>query len=654
MLYDNPYRDAMILSVILRYIKTYKGINYIPLSDSSNFCGLVGDNGVGKSSVLEALDCFFNIKSLNLNIATKRSGITETKPHVLPIILVKKYDVKDEVANLAETLDKLARTISEADVTLSNRPYVKAFVQHRDLYIERNDTSDHYLIPIGVDHAGQVTLSIFNCRKLVELHLLEKAESSATALSDNDVSKFLPLLEAIREKIGYIYIPKEIDSESFTKLQTTEIQALMGESLTEIVEKRVTPAQIQDINRSLNEFLDGLSSELVEYSYRTPTDRQQYLKKQDVYNLIIQAYFSIRKLHRKQGENWLEIGLLSSGEKQRAIIDVAYSFIQKHHTDAANLIIAVDEPESSLHMAACFDQFDALFQISRSCRQLLFTTHWYGFFPTIESGNATVITRQKNEHLTDLISLPSHREQVKQMANETRGVLPYDIRLKSINDFVQSIITSTIGEQPFNWLICEGSSEKIYLSAHLSELIAKNRLRIVPVGGAREIKRLYGHLSACYEDFKDEITGKIYLLSDTDKELVRYQTKTFANLVCKRIVNNMATGRTELVDIDSNPISPPTEIEDALNGAHAFNTLQQFVEEDADLNFLKGRAPPFDGPSYFALDLRPTEQQLLEMFFDRNNNKYRYAKRYAESLTSDLTVPAWIIEIKKWFLKSAS
>lgn len=641
----------MILSVILRYVKTYKGINYIPLSDSSGFCGLVGDNGVGKSSVLEALDCFFNFKNLNLNIATKRSGITETKPHVLPILLIKKSDLKDGPATLADTLDRLARNIAEADVTLSNRPYIKAFVQHRDLFVERNDASDQYMVPVGVDHAGQLTLSVFNCRKLVELFHSDKAESSITALSDTDLSKFQPLLDAIREKIEYIYIPKEIDSESFTKLQTKEIQALMGESLTEIVEKRVTPTQIQDINRSLNEFLDGLSSELVEYSYRTPTDRQQYLKKQDVYNLIIQAYFSIRKLHRKQGENWLEIGLLSSGEKQRAIIDVAHSFIQKHHTDAKNLIIAVDEPESSLHMAACFDQFDTLFQISRSCMQLLFTTHWYGFFPTIESGNATVITRQKNEHFIDLITLPSHREQVKQMTSFSKGMLPYDIRLKSINDFVQSIITSTIGEDPFNWLICEGSSEKLYLSAYLKDLIANNRLRIVPVGGAKEIKRIYGHLAACYEDFKDEITGKIYLLSDTDKELVRYPTKAFANLVCKRIVNNATTGRTELVDIDSNPISPPTEIEDALNGTHAFETLKHFMDDDADLNFLEGRSAPFDGPSYFALDLRPTEQQLLEMFFDRNNNKYRYAKKYIESLSPDLAVPTWITEIRKFFLK---
>ncbi len=564
----------MIISVILRYIKTYRGINYIPISDSDSFCGFVGDNGVGKSTILEALDSFFNGKPLNLNIATKRSGLSETKPHVLPILLIKKDELSAEITHLATTLDTLARNIIDADVPLSNRSFLKEFVAHREIYLANVDTSTYYLIPLGLDHQGQTTLSIFNCRKLVELHVGEKEDVAITSLTDQLVQDFSPLLVAIRSKIEYIYIPKEIDSEAFTKLESTEIQALMGESLIDIVEKRVTPVQIQEINKSLNEFLDGLSTELEEYSYRTPTDRQQYLKKQDVYNLIIQAYFNIRKLHRRQGESWLEIGLLSSGEKQRAIIDVAYSLIKKHHADAKNLIIAVDEPESSLHMAACFDQFDALYQISRACRQLLFTTHWYGFFPTVESGNATVITRQKNEHFTDLICLPSYREQVKQSARSSKGKLPYDIRLKSINDFIQSIITSTIGENPFNWIICEGSSEKIYFSAYFADLIASKRLRIVPVGGAKEIKKIYAHLSASYDEFKQEISGKIILISDTDEELVRYATQDFPNLICKRIVNNASTVTTDLVGIESNPVSPPTEIEDALNGKHMFNTLR--------------------------------------------------------------------------------
>lgn len=50
----------MIIGVILRNFKTYKNINYIPLSNGESFSGFIGANGIGKSSILEALDCFFN------------------------------------------------------------------------------------------------------------------------------------------------------------------------------------------------------------------------------------------------------------------------------------------------------------------------------------------------------------------------------------------------------------------------------------------------------------------------------------------------------------------------------------------------------------------------------------------------------------------
>ena len=65
----------MIVGLFLRYFKTYQGINYIPLSDEDRFCGVLGDNGVGKSSILEALDVFFNDKAWNFNLATKKSGL---------------------------------------------------------------------------------------------------------------------------------------------------------------------------------------------------------------------------------------------------------------------------------------------------------------------------------------------------------------------------------------------------------------------------------------------------------------------------------------------------------------------------------------------------------------------------------------------------
>lgn len=645
----------MIVGIFLRYIKTYRGYNYIPLVSDDRFCGLVGNNGIGKSSILEAIDALFNGKPLNLNIATKRSGLADTNPHVVPVFLIKRSDLSGNSALLAETLSSLAMQISDADVgSAVLKTQIRKFIAHRAILRDAFSMEEYYLVPIGIDRLHEVSLSLFNCRKLVDLHIGQNADATITALTESEVKEFTPLLDKIKASIDYIYIPKEIDSDSFTKLETKEIQSLMGESLNQIIEAQVSGEVVRDINSRLNSFMDTLSDELVSYAYRTRTDRQQYLKKQDVYNLIVQAFFNIRMLHRKQGDAWLEISSLSSGEKQKAIIDVAHSLIKNHRASGENLILAVDEPEASLHMSACFDQFAALYEISRSCRQLLFATHWYGFFPTIESGSAAVVTKTGDDHIVDLINLSNHREQVRQMTRASRGQLPYDVRLKSINDFVQSIITSSIGDDPYNWLICEGSSEKVYLSSYLKDLTDNNRLRIVPVGGAKEIKRLYQHLAVSYEEFKDEVTGKIFLLSDTDAELVQYDVRNFNNLHCKRMVAARSTKSASLVNIQSNPVSPKTEIEDVLNGKLFYETLQTFVSDNSSLGFLEDYSEATEEISFFALDLRDSEREAVQRFFDEGNNKFIFANKYVTGLTPEMVVPSWIAEIRDWLTHEAT
>jgi AAA15 family ATPase/GTPase len=57
----------MLIGVLLRNYKSYKGINFIPISNGSGFSAFIGKNGVGKSSILESLDNFFNGGSWNVN-----------------------------------------------------------------------------------------------------------------------------------------------------------------------------------------------------------------------------------------------------------------------------------------------------------------------------------------------------------------------------------------------------------------------------------------------------------------------------------------------------------------------------------------------------------------------------------------------------------
>ncbi|EKN4023216.1 ATP-binding protein [Yersinia enterocolitica] len=647
----------MIIGIFLRNIKTYQGLNYIPLSDETNFSGLLGNNGVGKSSVLESLDCFFNAKTWNFNTVVKKSGLTTTNPHIVPVFMLKKSVFDQSELDYAENLSSIALGITEDDASNSQtKSLIKQFVEHRNRIVKKNNLDDYVILPIGVDHSGNLSLSIFSSRLSSSARSARRNTDDINTQefqSENDeMSVFKPVLKKIKSHIEYIYIPKEIDPDSFTKLETNEIQTLMGEKLSEIIDNRIGTNNINGINTALNDFLSQIESELDGYTYRTPTDRQQNIKKNDVYNLIIQTFFNIRKLHKKHGESWLEINALSSGEKQKAIISVAHSLLTKHRTDGSYLIIAVDEPEASLHMSACFEQFNSLFEISKNCMQLIFTSHWYGFLPTIESGCVSVINKSENNHQVDLINLASYREEIKQLNAVSKGKLPFDIRLKSMNDFVQSIITSAMGTEPYNWIICEGTSEKIYLTKYLEDIISEYNIRIVPVGGAKEIKRIYNYLSSSYDDYKDQVSGVIILLSDTDSELVNYSVKEQTGLKCKRIVNVDSERKTKLVNIDSNPVSPKTVIEDVLNGQLFYECLMSFRPQyPMELGFLSNITAQENCVSYFSLDITPTQSKKILDFFEKDNNKFKFAQEYISRINSNHYVPDWISQLRNWIVK---
>ncbi|WP_276978119.1 AAA family ATPase [Flavobacterium filum] len=640
----------MIIGAIVRNIKTYSGINYIPLTFGQTFSGLVGNNGIGKSSVLEALDSFFNGRQWNHNIITKKSGFTTTRPHIVPLFMIDIGDISSDNLELAKKLSDYIWQLEESDILSQNRDQFKTFSEQLSIIKREHNQENTLLLPLGFTHDNTISLSFFNTKKLGEL-LITDFDKSQQSLNDEEVKQFESIVQELKSLIEYIYIPKDIDPENFAQLETKEIQSLMGETLTEIVEKCVPQSKIQEINQNLNTFIDNLSTVLEDYSFRTIGERQVNLRKHDVYKLIVEAYFKIRKLHKKEGSHWLEMSVLSSGEKQKAIIELAYHFLKSYRDNTKKIVLAIDEPESSLHMSACYDQFNKLFEVSLLCKQLLFTTHWYGFIPTVEDGCVSVITKTDKSHLFDLVSVSSYREEVKQAIKSSKGKLPYDIRLKSINDFTQSVVTSILTNEPYNWLICEGSSEKIYFEKYFADIKKEKKLRIIPVGGASEIKRIYNNLQVAYEDFKKEIQGKVILVSDTDTELVQYPTRDdLKNLLCYRIVNTDKDKKTILVKIESNPISPKTEIEDALNGKLFFETLVEFRDAYPELeNIIKDINEPLEVASYYALDLSPSKQQILDNFFNADNNKFDFANKYVTKLTDAYQIPDWIDNLKKLY-----
>lgn len=648
----------MIIGIILRNFKTYKNINYIPLSNGESFSGFIGANGIGKSSILEALDCFFNNRAWNMNINRSSSG--EESCYIVPIFCIAKDKVKkDELKQKAEIYSNIIWNLMTSSLTPTfiNSNF-KEFIEQIKKHLPTFTTKDtHYLLPLGeINKDHKVTHSIFRGETLLNplgLSTEMTAEQKYEYLAQNFL---VPLKNYIKESYNYIYIPKDIEPERITRFETLEIQTLLGEKLENIVAKFITQKQIQEISNGLKGFINTLSDSLPSYKFRAASNNQPNLKPSIIYSLIIRDFFSIRELHKEgvdSSEKDLSIKLLSSGEKQQAILSLIHNIIANYRDDSSSLILAIDEPESSLHISACYEQFEKLYQISRKCSQVLFTSHWYGFIPSMASGNIINIVFHLDKHQCLMFDISRYREEIKikekEYRSEHRYGLPLDIMLKSSNDFIQSILSSIIADVPYNWLICEGSSEQFYFNYYFEDEIQNNRLRIVPVGGAQEIKKIYNHLAVSYDELKEKIKGTVILLMDTDEQLLEFETKDYPKLHCYRIINKTRDKTTELVQVSSNPKAPKTEIEDILNGSIFNKTLNEFKSEYPELlDFVNNQEKP-QIPSYFAMDLTPSQNVKMTHFFDdKPENKVRFAQRYIDNAKIlETSIPSWVTFIKE-------
>ncbi len=665
----------MIVGIFLRHIKTYKGINFIPLSDGEKFCGLVGNNGIGKSTVLEALDkIFLSNKEWNINLSHNKSLDDSNIPYIVPIFLIEKDKIKFDVKELevVQVIDKSIKRIKAGNLP-PRFSGSKETVQH----IERitstlKNIDDYYLIPLGVTLNNKKSFSVFNAYfkgKLSEF--LDGISTPSTDLEDFDETEFdFSVLDNIFNKIidiyRYIYIPRELSAEEFTKLHNKQFEFLMGKSLQQTLNDTISPTTVKKINDSLDLIISELEGDLESYIYKTNSDvRQTKLKRVDINNLIIEAYFNIRSMHLKVDENSsMAITKLSSGEKQKAILDIANSLLRKNYENNNNkyVIFGFDEPESSLHISACFDMFQSLYETTQFCSQVIFTTHWYGYIPSVIRGNTVIMGKGSDVgHKFDFINITKYREETRIIGAQSRNQLPFSIQLKSINDLVQAIIYGSMSENPFNWLICEGSSEKIYLSDFLSELVENQRLRILPVGGYSEVKKLYNHLSIAFEDFKQEMKGKVFLLCDTDSTLDMNTTNLrqdaqHPKLKYRRLIVNEGSENAELVMINSPIAANSSVLEDVLNAETFLKVLEQMKEENPELEELidvHKRVELVENifyPSALCLRLSIPEKRRLKSFFGKNNNhmKVEFALNYITAVDNKNEIP-WINEIRSFF-----
>ncbi len=662
----------MVVGLFLRSYKTYENFNFIPFTEGKNekFHLFIGNNGAGKSSILEALDTFFNDRPFIVHSNSKSENSS-----IAPVFLIEKSKLAD--SNIKNFINKISDQIWENEIPTNltaNNVSILNFSKFITNLKQSINHQDYFIFLIGITPILGKDYNLIS----FQTHIAEKLHEYST---DSFRRNLIGACNTIKNLYKYVYIPVETSITEFLKLEDNGMQALMDQNLKNSIEEMLTEkievdgkGEKRSRNRKVlmmslvNEKLESYVSDVEKtiqridntYHFNKET-RSKRVNPKDFTNIIIEIYFKTRKLQKSKKD----IAHLSAGERKKALIDIAYSFVSQSKVTEKEIILAIDEPESSLNISMCYDQFERIERMANYYKKQVFvTTHWYGGLPILNDGRLYhVQKKEKNEKQDQIIDL-----EIFALENyfEERGSFPNDINLKSFYDLTSSLV-SAIRNSSTNWLIVEGNTDKKYIQHYLSNEID---VKILPVGGAPIVKKIYEYLylPISINEELSSFKGKILCLIDTDPVSIKldyFESETRNQKLKIRRLQIEKKYEFDTVSLLRLGVGTDTEceIENVLNPKKLYDSINLVIDEsfDEESNEIKELLLKykFNDNSKFSkiLDFNSiylqnslecnTSQDLekLQKFIDKR--KDNICNKYISMESSNK--PNWIEDIEKLF-----
>lgn len=657
----------MLVGCLVRHFKVYQNIVFTPitLGFEGNFSVFTGNNGVGKSSILEAVDHFFHQTKWIVNNKGSKS-----EAFIAPIFLIPKSEFNSKSSIATKVLDAVSNyfwTVPESfNPTASKNDAIKEFLTYRDKLATLYDSDLYYLFLVGMKYPNEIPyFSTFN-------------GDLRAKIFEHDILGYE--LDKIYKEIlnfySYVYIPVESTTQNLLKLGSFELQEFMDRDVLDEIDgilndkisvkreaigknrgpKLVSFSPLKHINEKLNKFIEEANTSIQKlgpnYVFSTEINQKRNLSVQDIRDRILDEYFSIRVL-KKDGKL---IEDLSSGEQRIALFDIAYSLLSQGKRTKKNLILAIDEPEASMHMSQCYKQFLRLNEISSKFgHQVLITSHWYGFLPVIENGYINHIDHE------DGIQISQHA--LRAITSEQK-YLPDEISLKSMFDLVSSVI-GMMRTDTANWLVCEGVDDQVYFKEFFKDIVSN--LYILPMGGIDNVVKLYDYLYAPLSETNEKrnILGKVICLTDTDIRPVYPKNLPFNKgglLKLRRFDLNL--NEFKLEQLNQNTPRHITVIEDLLDANIFYETCKFIIDNSSHANLkhtianmIVSKEATYTGFSNglssfddLNLDSGGKKRKELVAFLSSHEIKFKLANKYVELIYSKkLPLPQWVTNVANLF-----
>lgn len=446
-----------IKSVSIKNFRSYKDETKVYFEDLTAF---VGKNDVGKSTILEALDIFFNdnkgiikIEKEDVNVQCKAAGDGDTE------ITVSFYELPDTIIIDDTTSTSLsAEYLLDEDGLLTIRkiyknggkPAVKIIAVHPtnpvcgDLLQKKQNELGQIITRLGLECEDRRINALM--RAAIWHHYKEELQLQRTILDvsskEGDIKAIWSKLESILP-IYTLFQSDRKNSDGDTEVQDP-LKAAVREVLVDDDIKRKLEEVAQKVKETLQEVSDSTLEKLREMNPEVanslhPNIDVEGLKWPDIFKGI-----SIT------GDNDIPINKRGSGVKRLILLNFFRAEAERQRADRhVGVIYAIEEPETSQHKEHQRILIRALLTLAnQNNTQIIITTHSADIVKNLNFSNIRLISNDVDGNKT--ITPVGHNILPSPSLNEVNYLAFGDISEEYHNELYGYLQSQAIEDNPNN------------------------------------------------------------------------------------------------------------------------------------------------------------------------------------------------------------
>lgn len=462
----------MILkSLILKNFRAYKEIK---VTFDENMNVIIGQNDIGKSTILEALDIFFGQSVIDINITDFNKDKEGDK-----IVIGVEFEVDD---TLKVVIDTTNPTNLKDEFLLNQNGFLEILKE----YEIKNDKLQKEKILINANYPNIFDLALVNIkiaelRKLLATHKLTSDSNSKSAeirktlyenLIKEDTEFKLTIIDIskIDEKSVWESLEKELplyflfQSDRANKDSDGDIQNPL---------KSATKKIVADFEEDFKRIKNDLETKLIQIGNETIAKMKDMGL--DVANNLIPKVSnkSLDSLFSFSLESDDGIALNKRGSGFRRMVMLNYfraeaerKIVEKNNK---NVIYAIEEPETAQHPNHQKMLIEALIELSnKDNHQIIITTHTPEIAKMVNENNLIIIKKDDNNNNPSLIE--NYDDKLNAIV-ETLGIHPF---------FNNKVVICVEGEYDIKFL----TNVNQYIDEYKNIIdLEKEKISLIPLQG---------------------------------------------------------------------------------------------------------------------------------------------------------------------------